>query len=434
LIDPPVETQTALAEPYPTEKRPSLATFSLLVALGWLGTNLGLAMGELPLKFLLKDELHQTAAGVSLFFVIGQISNYVKPLAGILTDSVPLFRTRRRWYLLLSLLGTGLAWLILSAVPRQYGIMLVTYTCLYTTVMFTSTTLGGVMVEGGMRYRAEGRLTAQRISMFRLGSLLGGPVGGFLSNYPFLWAAGAAAALHLVLVPLYFQTLPEAPTAVLKREVLANVLNNLITLSRTRILWAAAFMIFLIAASPGFGTPLLFYQTNTLHLSKQYVGILVFVSAFTGLLAAIAYHQLCRTIPLRSLLAASIVIHAVGTVTYLWYHSATSALIITAISGVTGTLATLPVYDLAVRGTPRGCEALGYSIMMSVWNLTNALSDWSGSTLFSNFHFNFTHLIWLNAGTTALVMVAVPLLPTALVSRRDGDKEEIGSCVENATP
>ncbi len=124
-------------------------------------------------------------------------------------------------------------------------------------------------------------------------------------------------------------------------------------------------------------------------------------------------------------------IHAIGTITYLWYHSPTSALIITGLSGITGTLAMLPVYDLAMRGTPRGCEALGYSVMMSVWNLTNALSDWIGSSLYSHAHFNFTQLIWLNAGTTALVMIAVPLLPRALVSRRDGAKEEIVVQVAN---
>lgn len=397
-----------------------LNSFAFLIALGWLGTNLGLAIGELPLKFLLKDQLHQTAAGVAAFFAIGQFSNYIKPVAGVLTDSIPLFRTRRRWYLLLSLFGTGAGWLILSIVPREYQVMLVTYTVLYITVVFTSTTLGGVMVEAGMRYGAEGRLTAQRIAMFRLGTLAGGPIAGWLATYPFLWAAGAAAALHLALVPLYFVRLPEAPVARVNARVWKDAKANLIRLVQSRVLLAAALMIFLIAASPGFNTPLLFYQTDTLHFDKPFIGRLVLVSSAAGLIAAMFYHAVCRTWNLRALLAGSIVVHALGTLTYLGYHSPTSAIVVTGLSGVSGTLAMLPVYDLAVRGTPRGCEALGYSVMMSVWNLTNALSDWSGSWLFSRFHLTFLHLVWLNAGTTALVLLAVPFLPAALVLRRDG--------------
>jgi predicted MFS family arabinose efflux permease len=96
--------------------------------------------------------------------------------------------------------------------------------------------------------------------------------------------------------------------------------------------------------------------------------------------------------------------------------------VITALAGVTQTLAMLPVYDLAARGTPPGSEALGYSVMMSVWNLTNSLSDWTGSTLFTRYGLTFHHLVWLNAGTTALVLLAVPFLPSALLRSRDGEK------------
>jgi hypothetical protein len=73
----PETTSSATTEPEASR----LASFALLIALGWLGTNLGLAIGELPLKFLLKDQLHQTAAGVAAFFAIGQFSNYINPVA-----------------------------------------------------------------------------------------------------------------------------------------------------------------------------------------------------------------------------------------------------------------------------------------------------------------------------------------------------------------
>ena len=57
----------------------------LLIGAGWLGTNLGYSIADLPLRFLLKDQLHLQATGVAAFFAIAHFTNYIKPLAGILT-------------------------------------------------------------------------------------------------------------------------------------------------------------------------------------------------------------------------------------------------------------------------------------------------------------------------------------------------------------
>lgn len=390
-----------------------------LVALGWLGTNLGIAVADLPLKFELKDGLGLSAAAVSGFFVIGNFTNYVKPIAGMLTDSFPLFGTRRRSYLLLSLAGSGILWVVLSLVPRTFAWMLGTYAVLYSTIVLTSTTLGGVMVEIGQRHAAEGRLTAQRIAMFRVGSLFGQPIGGLLARCPFIVAMSAASALHLVLVPLYYFRLPEPPAARADRRVWSEAAAQLRRLARSRTLLGAAGMILLVAISPGFGTPLLFYQADTLHFSRPFIGTLGLIGAGCGIPAAVFYYRSCRRISVRWLLAASIMVHALGTLTYLAYRSPLTAVVVTGLAGATLTLATLPVYDLATRATPRGCEALGYSMMMSVWNLTNALSDWSGSALFSHWHLTFLNLVWLNAGSTALVLLAVPLVPQVLLRARD---------------
>jgi MFS family permease len=398
---------------------PGFQKMALLLALGWSLTNIAYAIYDLPLKFVLKDELHLNAQQISAFFALGVITNYFKPLAGILVDSIPLFGTRRRWYLLISLFLCGVGWLILGVVPRRYNIMLVTFAITYAMVMVISTTLGGVMVETAQRFRAAGRLTAQRIAMFRVGSLAGGPLGGLLSTLPLLVTMACSATLHFVLIPIVWLNLREPGTAKVNRQVWVDAILQLRALVKSRVVLAAAGMICLIAASPGFGTPMLFYQTNTLKFTKPFLGSLVLISAVFGLLAAMFYHRMCRQLSMKRMLIVSILIHALGTLFYLLYHDRMTAVLITALEGVTVTLAVLPVYDLAARGTPKGSEALGYSVMMSVWNLTNSLSDWTGSFLFTQFGLTFSHLVWLNAGTTALVLLAVPFLPRKLLEQRD---------------
>ncbi len=393
----------------------------LLLALGWGLTNIAYAIYDLPLKFVLKDELHLDAQQISKFFALGVFSNYVKPLAGILTDSVPLFGTRRRWYLILSLFFCGIGWLILGSVPRNYTTMLAVFATTYTMVMIISTTFGGVMVETAQRFAAAGRLTAQRIGMFRLGALAGGPLGGFLAKFPLLLTLSLSATLHFTLIPIVWFWLKEPQKATLNKDLWREAGQQLKGLVQSKVVLAAAGMIFLIAASPGFGTPLFFFQTNTLGLSKQFLGSLTLIGAAFGLLTATAYHKFCQKGSMRTLLIASIVIHALGTLFYLFYKTPGAAIAITALEGMTQTLAILPVYDLAARGTPKGSEALGYSIMMSVWNLTNSLSDWIGSTLFTKYSFDFSHLVWLNASTTALVLLVIPFLPKALMAKTDGN-------------
>src|SRR5205807_4002273 len=123
---PHLETTPGNAPP-----APGFRQMALLLAVGWALTNIAYAVYDLPLKFVLKDELHLDAQKISLFFALEVFSNYVKPLAGILTDSVPLFGTRRRHYLLFSLFLCGTGWLVLGIVPRRYSVMLITFAITY---------------------------------------------------------------------------------------------------------------------------------------------------------------------------------------------------------------------------------------------------------------------------------------------------------------
>jgi predicted MFS family arabinose efflux permease len=418
----PTETQEPAVVPgyaSPHPERRDYQRQSLVIALGWLLTNLGLQVATLPLRFVLKDEVQLGAAALSSFFVIGHFTNYVKPLAGVMTDSIPLCGTRRRHYLLFSLLSTGIFWVLLSLVPRSYAWMLPLYTVMYVGVVFTSTTLGGVMVEAGNHFRAAGRFTAQRVTMFKIADILGGPIGGFLAKLPFTVAASVGAALHLALIPFLMRNLPKEPKATLDTSAWTEVKRQGQVLIRSRTLLGAAAMIFLLAASPGMNTPLLFYQTNQLHFGKEFVGILAMVGAIAGMLTAIIYYPLCSRVSLRTLVASSIVLHTLGGLCYLAYRSPETAILITAINGATNTMAMLPVYDIALRATPKGSEAIGYAVMMSMWNLTNAVSDLTGSFIFERLCRSayLGPLVWIDAATTLVVILAVPFMPKALSTK-----------------
>lgn len=435
--EPLTATPAAAAVPAASatgSRRRDFRAFYILIGLGWLGTNLAYSVADLPIKFLLKDGLGLSAAAIALFLAIGHFTNYIKPLAGIITDAIPFRGTRRRHYLLLGLTVCGLMWLVLSAVPKTYGWLLGTYSLMYISVVLISTVLGGVMVEGGARFHATGRLSAQRVGIFRIVGLVGGPLGGWLANHDFLLTASIVASLHFLLVPLFYRQLREPPTARTDTGKLEEVARQAKVLVRSRNLWSAAGLIFLVMVEPGFGTPLLFYQTDVLRFDKQFIGNLSFIASACGVAAAYLYTRICPGWGLRGLIIGGILTHVVAALLFLGYRDSLSATVITGVYQAAQTLAVLPLYDLAMRATPKGSEALGYSVMMSVWNLSTAVSDVFGSWLMSGVGLSFASLIVVNSLTTLIALAAVPFLPRALIERREGESLAPAPATEVATP
>lgn len=392
----------------------------ILLGLGWFGANLGYNTYELPLKFLLKNQLHLDADAMALFFAIGKFSNYVKPVAGIFTDALPIFGTRRRHYLLISLFVCGLSWLLLGWVPREYGPLLAVFGLVYVGIVVSSTAMGGVMVETGDRFGASGRLSAQRIGIFRIVALIGGPLGGWLATREFGYTTGLVAGLHFLLIPLFYAQLREPRVATKDVQALQALKKQIKVLTTSRTLWSAAGLVFLIELAPGFGTPLFYYQTEVLHFSPAFLGTLKMVGGACGVVGAIVFNRLCPRVALRPLLILGLFVHAAAALLHLDYRSPNSAIIISGLYEAAQTLALLPLYDLSMRATPKGSESLGYCLMMSIWNIALALSDVLGARMFT-LGVSFNTLVWLNAITTLLVLFALPMLPRALVDRRDGE-------------
>jgi predicted MFS family arabinose efflux permease len=178
-------------------------------------------------------------------------------------------------------------------------------------------------------------------------------------------------------------------------------------------------MLFLVYTVPGLGTALVYRQTDVLKFNKSFIGLMGTLEGIFGVIGAVAYGLFCRKLNLRVLLVGSIALNAVFTLMYLYYTRGTAPFV-HGIGGLIGVLSELALMDLAVRSTPQGCEALGFALMMSVRNFGQSLSDVLGSKLIDSYHVPFSTLVFVNAGTTAAVLLFVFFLPTAVVGRREG--------------
>jgi predicted MFS family arabinose efflux permease len=411
---PETLSQTAKAE------KPQLVRWAVLIGAGVFATTMSQpAVLRLPFQNLLKADLHVSREAMASFFALSTLAWYFKPLAGIFTDSVPIFGTRRKHYLVLSAIGAGALYLIVGIVPHTFTSILLAMIAVNCMLVIGSTVVGGVAVEIGQRNAATGRINSARYFVMNACTLIGGPLGGFLAARAFGFTAVAGAAIALSVVPFAWWMLKEPPLEHKNSEAWTTAKAQFRTLMKSRTLWSAAGLLFLVYIAPGFSTPLYYFQTDTLKLSQQFIGTLILLSGAFGIVGAGIYALLCRKLKLRTLLYISIIVSTLTTLCYLFYRSATAAAIIESQNGLIATVAELALMDLAARATPRGSEGLGFALMMSVRNGGMAISDIFGSWLIDQHHVSFFKLVWLNAGTTALILLVIPFLPKLLIDRSD---------------
>jgi hypothetical protein len=81
--------------------------------------------------------------------------------------------------------------------------------------------------------------------------------------------------------------------------------------------------------------------------------------------------------------------------------------------------AEVALIDLAARATPAGCEGLGYSLMMSVRNVSLFGADKLGAYCSDTYHVSWNTMVIVNSATTAVVLIILPFMPRAIMSGRD---------------
>jgi predicted MFS family arabinose efflux permease len=443
-------------------------------------------LAKLPVTFLLKDHFHLESEAVALFFFWATFAWNVKPIAGLLSDAFPLFGTRRRHYMMLGSAFAGVFWVLMGASASDYGRLFVFAIALNVATVFASTVMGGLMVEAGQAFAAPGRISSLRQVVQSVSQVIAPLLGGYLATVAFGWTTGIAAATVIALaivtflrlreprvVPVAAADVPAGPgrgdyrlggvtigivlglaalgTFLFRREdtqgigtslfalvgmfllilaiiylptrnaVLVRAQGQLAQIFRSRTLWIAGGMILLIYTVPGLYTVLTYRQTDVLHFTKPFIGAMESMEAGAGLASAAVYVLVCRRFNLRTLLIVGVGGNASATLLYLLYNHQTAPLV-HIVTGFCVIMSELAVMDLAVRSTPRGCEALGFALMMSMRNFGIGLSDVLATTLVDRAHVQFNSLVLMNTGTTLVILLLLPLLPHALIGWREGHK------------
>jgi predicted MFS family arabinose efflux permease len=390
------------------------------------------SLGSLPFMHLLMQGMNLDSDKAATFFSLAMLPWSFKVIAGLLVDGVPLFGSRRRAYLLMSALMAALLWLVMALVPGNYGLLLALAIGMNTAIVFGSTTSGGLLVEAGQRFSVSGRLSSLRVFAQNLGAAVGMLLGGLLASYALGWTSAVAILplSCLFLAAWFLLKEPPAPPRTAhgrtftaeSSHVLRSIGGQIKNVLRREML-VPALLMFFIQAVPTFRSTCLYeYQTKSLNYTDAALGWIGFVSYGVALLSSGAYVWWCRRFTLRTSLFGTIFITALSALPYLFYNGDIArALVIEGAGTFLLYFAYLPLFDLAVRSTPKGSEALGYSLFISVWNIGLMIGAKVGPSLYQNyFDKHMNSLIWLNAGLTLAGLLLVFLLPKKFTATREG--------------
>ena len=368
-------------------------------------------MWSLPVQTIiisLKDR-GLSAGQVATFFAITTVPWLIKPVYGLLSDFVPLFGYHRKSYLLLTSATAATAGLVLGvAADHSYWRMANFYTLMALGLAFTDVLVDALMVENGKPMGLTGAFQSVQWGAITTASILVGELGGYLAEGRRLHAVFFVAAcfplLSLLMAAFFVRERPAREGAKEFWTTWAAIRDAL----RERETWVVGGFIFFWTFSPSFGPAFLYYQTDVLHFSQQFIGHLAALASVAGVVGAFIYAPLSRRMPLTRLINISIGFAVAGTLAYLVYRDAWSALVIDISFGCIGMITQLAFLDLAAKSCPRHIEATFFALLMSVYNGGTQLSQNVGARLYDSL--GYTPLVLISAVFTALAWVLVPLV------------------------
>jgi folate/biopterin transporter len=395
----------------PIPLRPELFAISLVYLVQGL-----LGLSRLAIFTFFKDDLKLDPAAVGLLTGLGMAPWVVKPIYGFLSDSVPLWGYRRRSYLILCGAAGAASWAALAGPVDTASAAVMALVVGSLSTACADVVADSIVVELS---RGEPQSTAGSLQSLCWASASGGAIlsayfsGSLVQDYgprpvflitaafPLLVAVAAAVIPEerIVKNSTFFTTTNKSTNsdfnpdgALLAIKTQATALYAAI--SQPSIFMPALF-VFLWQATPTVDTAMLFFETNELGFTPEFLGRIRLVASFASLAGVGVYNFALKSTPLKkmftwtALLGTALGLTQLILITRLnrsWGISdEIFALGDSALLTVLGQVSFMPVLVLAARLCPEGVEATLFATLMSILNGGSFVGSALGSLLTRQF-------------------------------------------------
>uniref|UniRef100_H3GAM2 Major facilitator superfamily (MFS) profile domain-containing protein n=2 Tax=Phytophthora ramorum TaxID=164328 RepID=H3GAM2_PHYRM len=353
----------------------------------------------------------------------------IKPLYGMLSDSVPIWGTRRKSYLLIFSAVSAAAYLALSVpgLVTTYESALVALVVASLGIAFCDVVIDGKVVEAARSEREDMAGNLQTLSWISLsvGSVLGSMVSGYALNTfgPMgVFFLSAMGPLSVVLISIKIPEETFVPQGYLGFfRTVQDQCRALATVVVDPICWRPMLWIFLSnALPPSVGEAMFSFKTAELGFSKSFLGFISTVGSFTLLGTTALYNAYFRDMPFRRMFfRIQLASACVSLAEFMLVSRLNMAFGIgdrffifgdEILSDVVARLKHMPSLVLCAKICPPGIEGTMFALLMSIYNFSWSVASYGGSWLCSYLQISKTDFAGLaTAVTIRSVAKVVPL-------------------------
>lgn len=424
------------------------ASLELLTILVIYFVQGALGLSRLAITFRLKDELGLPPSKVAALLGLTNLPWVLKPLYGFLSDSVPIFGSHRRSYLILSGLLGSAAWAWLAVRGGAPIAIVAGATVASLTVAFSDVVADSIVVERtrAAQERGDVGLAGDLQSFCWLAQSFGGMAtayfsGSLLERFSTRIVFLLTAVLPL-LVTVFGARIREEPARPLGGDLMGSAggtaleksLDNprLATLERVRLLWSAlsdrrvllpSLVVFIILAKPSADVPFLFFLNNKLGFGPEMLGRLKLAESVASFLGVLTYKAFLKEVPTQKIFRyTTLAFVPLGLLQVLLVSGYNRRLGIpdralafgddVALAAL-GQISFMPTLVVAARLCPPGVEGTLFATLMSIDNAGRIIGQETGSLLTKVLgvtESDFTRLPLLIAICTASSLLPLPLL------------------------
>ena len=341
--------------------------------------SLGIAGIALPL-YLRSQGF--SIAQITFITSIASIPWFLKIFYGAISDAFPIFGLRRKPYLMIFSVLSSIGWILLGLLPPEKNFLIMSMMIANLGLAATDVITDGLVVEYSRQGSAQ---TYQAISWGArsVGAVLSGFTGGILAariNAQSVFLITAALPLISFFGTIFLREKPWK-LKVEKGSIIGPIVISLRCIIQGDLKWFVVFLL-LISSSVAIGTPLFFYMREILKFDEIFLGVLNSVTWFGAIIGCVIFINFFRKTTLDKALYFAVGIGFLDMLMTLFIQDHASAFAFSLFLGIFGYMVLLPIFSSAARlAHATGVEGSLFAILMSIFNLGQAVSGYTGGIL-----------------------------------------------------
>ena len=160
--------------------------------------------------------------------------------------------------------------------------------------------------------------------------------------------------------------------------------------------------------SPSFGTPLMIYAREHLHVNKMFLGYLGATGEVLSIIGYILYYRYCQKFDLFKMLQFMIIGTVITNLFYLYIPNQWFLLAYNIAFGAFNGMSFLILLNFFVQLVPKNSEGFFYACLTGISNLCGNGSGVLGGIVFD--HFGYSATVIVASATTACCLFIIPFL------------------------